>query len=261
MLDGVFILNSDPVKAARLLCDRHLLSQSKEAVQILYTALHKLGLAVTGPVHIPGCIGGDVVHEEPWKPARTHPCVDWAMSGTGALRWITTHGHAIMDEFEQRNGRKLKAEYHLEHIELHLKRHLEANRLPAEPATGAAWLDKLSEADRMRVEPCLSTVNAPEYAGYGVVAMDPEFVISDDQGRIDCVASYLKFYVHKAKHQFVMKWRRELQAPPAIAAAFAVYDPDTPPLTASKKRKVLNDEAAFPEAAALSSVVAAVAAA
>jgi hypothetical protein len=40
-------------------------------------------------------------------------------------------------------------------------------------------------------------------------------------------------------------------------------DPDTPPLTVrpSKKRKALDDEAAFPEAAALSSVVAAVAAA
>jgi len=253
----LFVLHHDPDLAARMLCDTHLTSQSKEAVQILYTALQKLGVGVTKSVLIPGGVDGkdDSVYALPYKPVWTHPCVDWVMSGAEAMRWTIKHAESIVDEFEQRYGHKLKVYFHLQHIKAHFEQCLGNYPLLDGQLTGADWLGILDEPDRLRVESRLATVNAPTGVGFGVVAMDPEFVVFDDEGCIDCVASYLKFYTHKAKHQFVMKWRRELQPPPVVAAAFAVYDPDTPPLTVrpSKKRKNIDDEAAFPEAAALAS--------
>lgn len=249
------MLHDNPERAARMLCDRHLTSQSKETVQILYTAFTKMGVPLTEMVQMP-----DGTTERPWKPVWNHPCVDWVMSGIDALLWTIKHGEAIVDEFEQRYGHKLKASYHLAFLRAHFNQHGFKGQKSA-----ADWLASLDEATRQRVGPRVGFLlnEYGDYAefdhgelAYAVVAMDPEFVVKDDQDHIDCVESYMKFYTHKAKHQFVMKWRRELKPPTAIAEAFARHDRDTPPLALrpSKKRKLLDDEAAFPEMAAFTSV-------
>lgn len=222
----LFILHPCPIEAARLLCDTHLTSQGKETPQILYTAAHNVGAAITEQFAIPGV--SEPVN--PWNPVWVHPCVDWAASGISAFKWTLQHGLAIADEFEKRYGHKFRSYYHLKHIESYLDSI--ADKLPPNPCGGFGWLDTLPARAEERITPRLCFDNAPTGVGYGVVAMDPEFVVPSADGYPNCAESYRKFYAHKAKRKFVMRWNRQSEAPELIKTAFRVYFPDVPLLTA-----------------------------
>lgn len=81
----MFALDSDPIAAARDLCDRHVVKMALESAQILCTVSHLLGK--TGP----------------YKPTHArHPVVLWAMASRGNAEWLITHGIAICDEYHRR---------------------------------------------------------------------------------------------------------------------------------------------------------------
>jgi hypothetical protein len=85
---NVFVLDRDPVRAARALCDRHVVKMTLETAQILCTAARTLG------------------QRAPYRPTHArHPCVAWAAARRANWEWLVRHGLALADEFERRFGR------------------------------------------------------------------------------------------------------------------------------------------------------------
>lgn len=82
---NIFILDTHPERAARALCDRHVVKMSVEYVQILSTVSHELG-----------GVG-------PYRPThRHHPCVVWAREQHQNYMWLLIHTLATHAEYEHR---------------------------------------------------------------------------------------------------------------------------------------------------------------
>lgn len=85
---NVFAVDRDPERAARALCDRHVVKMTLETAQILCTAARALG------------------QRAPYRPTHArHPCVVWAAARRANWEWLVRHGLALADEFERRYGR------------------------------------------------------------------------------------------------------------------------------------------------------------
>jgi hypothetical protein len=86
---NVFAVDRDPVRAARALCDRHVVKMTLETAQILCTAAStRFG------------------HRTPYRPTHAnHPCVAWAVATRGNWDWLVRHGLALADEYRRRYGR------------------------------------------------------------------------------------------------------------------------------------------------------------
>jgi len=85
---NIFFVDSDPVKAAQALCDKHVVKMSLESAQMLCTAAHVLGF------------------EAKYKPThKNHPCSLWLMQGRDNLAWLISHTFALFSEYTRRYGR------------------------------------------------------------------------------------------------------------------------------------------------------------
>jgi hypothetical protein len=86
---NVFAVDRDPVRAARALCDRHVVKMTLETAQILCTAARtRFG------------------QEAPYRPTHArHPCVEWAAARRANWDWLVRHGLALADEYRRRYGR------------------------------------------------------------------------------------------------------------------------------------------------------------
>jgi hypothetical protein len=86
---NVFAVDRDPVRAARALCDRHVVKMTLETAQILCTAAR----AIFG-------------QRAPYRPTHaSHPCVAWAAARRANWDWLVSHGLALAAEYERRYGR------------------------------------------------------------------------------------------------------------------------------------------------------------
>lgn len=85
---NIFVLDSDPKIAAQYHCNKHVISQMKEGVQMLCTALHVWGNKV--PLNSSG---------EPYKPAHeNHPCTKWVQEGLLNYQWLWDLVNALTEE-------------------------------------------------------------------------------------------------------------------------------------------------------------------
>lgn len=88
---NIFVLSKDPVEAAKMQCDRHVLKMILETGQMLCAA-HELGTT-------------------PWKRTHyNHPCTIWARTTTENYKWLAVHGLTLCEEYTKRYGRRHKAE-------------------------------------------------------------------------------------------------------------------------------------------------------
>lgn len=84
---NIFVLDNDPVKAAQMLCDKHVVKMCLETAQMLST-----------------------INGGPYKPTHpNHPCTVWARQTLGNFRWLVEHGMAIGDEYLHRYGKEHKS--------------------------------------------------------------------------------------------------------------------------------------------------------
>lgn len=89
---NLFIVDRDPRRAARALCDRHVVKMTLETAQILCTVAHMNG------------------HQPPYRPTHLHhPCVVWTAACYANWRWVIAHGLALADEYERRFAREHKS--------------------------------------------------------------------------------------------------------------------------------------------------------
>ena len=224
-----FLLDRIAVIAAALHCDKHM-NQLKEIVQILYTALVWLNLPVTQPVPL-----GDGTTAAPYKPVWPHPCVHWAAACAAHLDWCLALGTGLAAAYTERYGRKHLCAYHLDHIVAHVA--AVRSQLPPTPASPAAWLASLSDKGRESCAPRLCTHDVPDGCTFAILAIDnPNCLVHNADGQVLGIASYRKFYVHKAKHMFCMKWHKTFDVPSALSGPMAAYWPDEAALVGKRKR-------------------------
>ena len=90
---NIFVLDQNPVRAARMQCDRHVVKMTLETAQMLSTVINELG------------------GQSPYKTAHVnHPCSVWARQSVENFRWLYRHGMALSLEYTKRYGKTHKSE-------------------------------------------------------------------------------------------------------------------------------------------------------
>lgn len=80
---NVFVVDYDPVEAAKCLMDKHIVKMPLETAQILST-----------------------INGGPYKSTHEgHPCVTWAAEAIDNYKWLVKHGLALCDEYSRRYGK------------------------------------------------------------------------------------------------------------------------------------------------------------
>ena len=90
---NIFAVHEDPIVAAQMLCDRHVVKMTLETAQMLCTTLHDYS--------IPSI---------PYKRTHAkHPCTIWAMRNQSNFGWLVNHGLALGAEYTRRYGKTHKS--------------------------------------------------------------------------------------------------------------------------------------------------------
>lgn len=85
---NIFVLDLDPMLAARYQCDKHVVKMTTETTQMLCTVANKLG------------------YETPYKNAHTgHPATIWVGRSRQNYNWAWWHGLHLSYEYTYRYGR------------------------------------------------------------------------------------------------------------------------------------------------------------
>lgn len=85
---NIFALDTDPVQAAKMLCNKHLGKMAIESAQIICTALS--GVKTTANFYIP-------THAN-------HPCCKWARKSLSNIRWLKIHAQELLLEHDKLYG-------------------------------------------------------------------------------------------------------------------------------------------------------------
>jgi hypothetical protein len=87
---NIFILDYDPVKAAQMQCDKHVVKMPLETAQLLCSAFEK--------------------GKAPYKRTHyNHPCSIWCRISKENFLWLVKHGLALCEEFKYRYGKQHKS--------------------------------------------------------------------------------------------------------------------------------------------------------
>jgi len=90
---NIFYLHSDPVKAAQVQYNKHVVKMILESAQMLCTAHHCYGNA-------------EQKLNVPYKQAHlNHPSTIWARKSRATYRWLYLHMMALGDEYTKRYGK------------------------------------------------------------------------------------------------------------------------------------------------------------
>lgn len=88
---NIFILSEDPIEAASMMCDRHVIKMILESGQMLCAA-HPVEIA-------------------PWKRTHyNHPCTIWARSSKENYKWLAAHGLSLCEQYTKRYNKRHKSE-------------------------------------------------------------------------------------------------------------------------------------------------------
>ena len=90
---NLFVLDANPRRAARMMCDKHVVKMCLETAQLLCTAVNEHG----------GSAPYKTTHKNP-------PCAVWTRHSWVNFLWVFNHGKALCAEYTKRYGRKHKCE-------------------------------------------------------------------------------------------------------------------------------------------------------
>lgn len=94
---NIFVLDKDPVKAAKYLCDKHVVKMIVETAQLLSTAHHVLDKS-----RAPKTI---------YKSTHAnHPCAKWVRECVGNYNWAFEHFDALLQEYTKRYKKTHKSQ-------------------------------------------------------------------------------------------------------------------------------------------------------
>ena len=117
---NIFVLSSDPVKAAEYMCDRHIVKMMLETNQLLCTA-HWVGWQkmLNPPPDLKGKKLKEWLKEKiphpnlipPYSMTHVnHPSAIWSRKCWGNYNWLSRHGMALCREYTRRYGKVSKSE-------------------------------------------------------------------------------------------------------------------------------------------------------
>ena len=99
---NIFILDEDPIRAAKMQCDKHIPKMCAESAQMLASALRRHGAT---DEMMPLTKAGT-----PYKGGyANHPCTIWAGDSWVNFNWLIRHGMALCAEYTKRFGDKRHA--------------------------------------------------------------------------------------------------------------------------------------------------------
>ena len=106
---NLFILDKDPVKAAQLQCDKHVVKMIVESAQMLSTAHRMLDGSLTrapsksGKTKVKAWVLPDDREDVLYKAVHmNHPCTVWTMKSNNNYTWHWVHFAALCDEYTYR---------------------------------------------------------------------------------------------------------------------------------------------------------------
>ena len=117
---NIFVLDSDPVVSAQMMCDKHIPKMIVESGQMLSTAHRMLDGKLTRKPSKSGKTmvkywdlyeGSDDLEAELlyYKAVHTaHPCTVWSMQSSDNYRWHWEHMRALCDEYTYRYNKMHK---------------------------------------------------------------------------------------------------------------------------------------------------------
>ena len=95
---NIFFIDKNPIKAARQLCDKHVVKMVLETAQMCSTALHEW------------CSDDEPILKEIYKPAyKNHPMTVWVRENDANMTWAVAHGLEIGREYTRRYGKHHKS--------------------------------------------------------------------------------------------------------------------------------------------------------
>lgn len=111
---NIFILHEDPVIAAQMQCDKHVVKMILESAQMLSTAHRMLdGEKVKVPSKSGKRMVAKYVHPDPdldkilyGAVHHNHPCTVWTRETLGNYVWHYQHFVALADEYQYRYGKR-----------------------------------------------------------------------------------------------------------------------------------------------------------
>ena len=96
---NIFVLDRNPITAARMHCDKHVPKMCVEAAQMMASALRRHGAT---DEQMPLTKSGT-----PYKGGyKHHPCTVWAGDSFANWNWLWNHGMALCEEYEKRFGKE-----------------------------------------------------------------------------------------------------------------------------------------------------------
>lgn len=108
---NIFVLDVDPVKAAQLQCDKHVVKMIVESAQMLSTAHRMIDGTLTNELSNNGrkvkrWVLNDDRENMLYKAVHmNHPCTVWTRSTSGNYNWHYSHFVALCDEYTYRYGK------------------------------------------------------------------------------------------------------------------------------------------------------------
>jgi hypothetical protein len=95
---NIFVLDTNPITAAEMHCDKHVPKMCVEAAQMMASALRRHGAT---DEDMPLTKAG-----KPYKGGYAHhPCTVWAGDNRGNFSWLALHALALCAEYTKRFGK------------------------------------------------------------------------------------------------------------------------------------------------------------
>lgn len=95
---NMFVLDDDPVEAAKMHCDKHVVKMILESAQILCTSHYLVADVLPNPT-------------PPYKKTHTkHPCCKWVAESFANYNWLCQLGKALCREYTYRYRKTHKSE-------------------------------------------------------------------------------------------------------------------------------------------------------
>ena len=187
---NLFLLNTNAILCALDHCDKHCVKMILETCQLLYSAWH---INRPGVLDISHKISGDPCVHKPYKCThKNHPSSKWVRADRAHYDWAVKLGFELCYEYTRRYGKIHKCQSHLDRLRM--------LGFPAARGGEAAPSKKRA------------IVGIPDGCKYFDCAINDEVfgkcAVYDDQGRVNGVETYRKYYGTKNTEKWTLKWNK-----------------------------------------------------
>ena len=110
---NIFVLHTEPDKAARQMCDKHVPKMIVESAQMMASAVRRYGATDEQFIE-------HGILTKAGKPYRggykNHPCTIWAGNTSSNFAWLALHGLGLCAEYTKRFGKIHACESAIKHM-------------------------------------------------------------------------------------------------------------------------------------------------